>query len=503
MDQRSKRLLIFVVAYNAETTIQRVLGRIPVNELPDDTEVLVIDDSSSDGTFEVAASFTDSLGGMRLTVLSNPENQGYGGNQKLGYEYAIEHDFDAVALLHGDGQYAPEKLPELVAPVLDGEAEACFGSRMMERGEARKHGMPLYKVVGNRILTAFENAVLGMDMSEFHSGYRVYSVEALRRIPFRYNANVFHFDTDIIIQLAMAGMTIREIPIPTYYGDEICYVNGLRYAWDVCVSAVASRLHLAGLLYQRKFDTEGHRTRYDLKLGYASSHQWAIDAVPAGSKVLDLASGPGHVAAKLREKRCEVTGVDLEEQPHDAFARFLQHDLESASLPPELGRFDIVLALDCLEHITSPERLLELLRKRFADEGTRFILTVPNIGFFMNRLALMFGQFNYGRRGILDLTHRRLFTFGSFVRMLRQEDFRVQRVRGIPAPFPKALGDRWLSRFLLLVNTALVKLSKRLFAYQVYVEATAELPLEKLLLRTVAASARRHDERESPMQGNP
>ena len=486
-----KRVLIFVVAYNAETTIQWVLSRIPVEDLPPETEILVIDDSSADRTFEVAGVDGDRLGNLRLTVLSNPENQGYGGNQKLGYEYAIEHGFDVVALLHGDGQYAPEKLPDLVRPVLSGEADACFGSRMIENGAARRSGMPLYKAVGNRVLTAFENSVLGMALSEFHSGYRVYAVDALRRLPFRYNTNEFHFDTDIIIQFGLAGLTIKEIPIPTYYGDEICYVNGWKYAWDVCVSALASRLHRAGILYQRKFDLEDSFTRYDLKLGYASSHQWAIDAVPRDSTVLDLACGPGLVAAELKKKGCRLTGVDREQPPEEAFDRFVLHDLNAPALPPALGQFDVIVALDSLEHIRSPERLLECLRDQCAGEGTRFIMTTPNIGFVVIRWALMFGQFNYGRRGILDLTHCRLFTFSSFIRMLRQEGFRIGRVRGIPAPIPKALGDHWFSRWLLALNRAAIALSKRLFAYQIYVEATVAPPLDMLLTRTIAASTKR------------
>ena len=111
-------------------------------------------------------------------MLVNPENQGYGGNQKIGFHYAIESGFDVVALVHGDGQYAPECLPELVAPVVRGEADLVMGSRMLGGG-AREGGMPLYKLVGNRMLTSVQNAALRSRLSEFHSGYRVYSVPAL------------------------------------------------------------------------------------------------------------------------------------------------------------------------------------------------------------------------------------------------------------------------------------------------------------------------------------
>jgi glycosyltransferase involved in cell wall biosynthesis len=168
-----------------------------------------------------------------LGVLFNPINQGYGGNQKIGYHYALKNNFDFVALLHGDGQYAPEVLPELLKPLAQGAADAVFGSRMLIRGVALKGGMPRYKFVGNKILTWCQNRLLRTAFSEFHSGYRVYSTAALKKIPFDRNTNDFHFDTEIIIQLVIAGMRVRELPIPTHYGDEICHVNGIHYAWNV------------------------------------------------------------------------------------------------------------------------------------------------------------------------------------------------------------------------------------------------------------------------------
>src|SRR5215470_913668 len=237
------RLLILIVAYNAEKSIASVLARVP-HQLAEhyEVEVLVLDDSSQDLTFE-ASRDAGRRGStpFRLHVLFNPVNQGYGGNQKIGYQFAIEHGFDFVALVHGDGQYAPECLPDLVRPLRDGEADAVFGSRMLERGAAWRGGMPLYKFVGNRILTWFENRLLGASLSEFHSGYRIYSVAALKQIPFALNTNDFHFDTEIIVQFLIAGLRIKELPIPTYYGDEICHVNGLKYAADVMRAVLIAR----------------------------------------------------------------------------------------------------------------------------------------------------------------------------------------------------------------------------------------------------------------------
>lgn len=490
----SKRVLILIVAYNAEKTIRSVLKRIPVDRLPSGTEVLVVDDSSSDKTFEVARRDLNAVPGLKMTVLYNPENQGYGGNQKIGYQYAIEHGFDVVALLHGDGQYAPEKLPEIIQPLLSGDADACFGSRIMERGTALRNGMPVYKFLGNRILTVFENAALGMNLSEFHSGYRAYSVAALKQLPFRYNTNDFHFDTEIIIQFHTAGFRIKEIPIPTYYGDEICYVNGLSYAWNVVRSTLASRVCRAGLFYSRKFDVPASGAAGGQKMGYVSSHTLAIDAVRAGSTVLDLCCGLGDVARELEKKGCRVTGIDRKpagpaaSKSSHGFDRFIPCDLDSSDLPEDLGSYDFILALDSVEHLGFPEGLLEKLRSRCYSDRTVLVVTVPNIGFFVTRFGLLLGQFNYGKAGILDLGHRRLFTFNSLRRLLEQEGYKVIRMRGIPAPYPKAIGDTRFSRFLVSLNRTLIRIWPRMFSYQVYAEARFLPPIDRLLARTIEAS---------------
>ena len=208
---KKKRLLIFVVAYNAQRTIKWVLGRVPTSLAKEfEAEILVIDDQSEDKTFEESEGFAASCKSeFKITVLFNPKNQGYGGNQKVGYHYAIKNNFDFVALIHGDGQYAPEELPTLVKPLAFGEADAVFGSRMLSDGAALKGGMPFYKFIGNKILTFFQNYMLQTKFSEFHSGYRLYSTRALQTIPFHLNSNDFHFDTEIIIQLVFSGKKIK------------------------------------------------------------------------------------------------------------------------------------------------------------------------------------------------------------------------------------------------------------------------------------------------------
>lgn len=224
------RIGIFIIAYNAVRHLIDTINRIPKETYDQVEEIFIIDDCSQDNTYYAALGYKHEAGIEKLTVHRNEVNQGYGGNQKVGYKYAIERGLDVVAMLHGDGQYAPEALPFLLEPFLKDEAEMVFGSRMSERGSARKGGMPLYKYVGNRILTYTQNKLTGLNLSEYHSGYRLYSTKALKAIPFESFTNNWHFDTQIILAMAERDFRIIEKPIPTYYGDEICHVNGIPYA---------------------------------------------------------------------------------------------------------------------------------------------------------------------------------------------------------------------------------------------------------------------------------
>lgn len=492
---RQKRVLIFIVAYNAEETIQSVIRRIDPALANYDTHILIIDDSSADKTFERAREFQVPF---PMTVLFNPVNQGYGGNQKIGFHYAIKKEFDFIALVHGDGQYAPECLNDLLQPLLHGEADAVFGSRMLRRGDALRGGMPLYKFVGIKILTRIQNRLLRTSLSEFHSGYRLYSVDALARIPFDRNTNDFHFDTEIIIQLLRARCVIKELPIPTYYGDEIRRVKGLRYARNVIRATLRARAQDLGILYDRKYDIAPLGSASPLylpKFGFESPHTLAVQRVKDGSKVLDIGCGSGYMARALREKNCEVTGIDQCPPPADSGLReFIHTDLSGGELPVDAGAFDYVLLLDVIEHLRSPETFVESLRRLGqSGEGPSFVVSTGNVAFFITRLMLLFGWFHHGPRGILDLTHTRLFTFATFRNLFEQAGFAIEETRGVPAPFPFAVGDNALAKALLRLNQALIRLSRSLFSYQIFMVVRPLPSLELLLKRAVETSRSRID----------
>ena len=252
-----KKVLVFMLAYNAEKTITDTMNRLPKGNHIYDLEVLIVDDASKDKTFKTASEFKKKSNlGVKITILRNPVNQGFGGNVKIGFMYAIKHKFDFIALTHGDGQYPPEEIPEQLKPLLKNKCDAVFGSRMMEGFKSLKGGMPIYKFIGNKVTTWIENFLIGTSLSEFHTGQRLFSVNILKKIPFQLNSNDYHFDTQIIIQLSLLKARLIEMPIKTHYGDEVCYVNGWKYCWNVCKEALLIKLQKTGVIYKRRYDTK-------------------------------------------------------------------------------------------------------------------------------------------------------------------------------------------------------------------------------------------------------
>ena len=488
LDLRGKRVLIFIVAYNAETTIEKVLSRIPASLHQPNVEVLIIDDSSRDHTFHKGLHYQANHSAFTITVLRTPRNQGYGGNQKLGYRYAIDNGFDIVALVHGDGQYAPEKLPVLLEPLLVGEADAVFGSRMINKRAARAGRMPLYKWLGNQVLTKLQNRILRTHLSEFHSGYRLYSTRALAQVPFEKNTQDFHFDTEIIVQFALKKLRIVELPIPTFYGDEICHVNGIRYACDIIRSTIKGRLCGAHLFYDRKFDVNPELVTHSDKLDFPSSQTFAVESCAAQHAVLQLGIGHQNVATELIRRGCKVTAVDFSENTTaaDTASVSLASNLQ---LPADLSTYDQILLMDLVEHLHDPEAFMDDLRERTAARRPEVIVTAANVAFFITRTMLALGQFNYSRKGILGLGHRRLFTFRSLRALLEQAGYEILEMHGAPAPYPLAIGHNRWSRFLLALNQALIRVSKSLFSYQICLRARALPRCSDLLRETISSSA--------------
>jgi glycosyltransferase involved in cell wall biosynthesis len=443
-NNQDKRVGVLVTTYNAVNTVTRVLKRITPDVWRNVEEIAVFDDASHDQTYELAVGLKTLRDLPKLHVLRHPTNLGYGGNQKAGYRYFIEKGFDVVVLLHGDGQYAPEILSHLYHPIVEGQADAVFGSRMMNAyGGAIKGGMPVYKYLGNRILSAFQNRTLGMNLTEFHCGYRAYNLHALKKIDFSRMTDDYHFDTELIIKLNHQHYTIKEVPIPTYYGTELQYVKGLNYAKNVF--RAVRRYKKTAWSSHCYPEFQEYFVHYPIKHSRYSSHCYAQQLVGRDHEVLDISCGEGFFATEIRKQGNRVTGVDAlpEVSERDALCDYFSADLNRGldGVVRRLNgkRFDRVLLLDILEHLYDPERILQQCHHLVQHDG-QVLVSVPNVANLSVRLMLLFGDFNYADRGILDRTHLRWYTRKTARQLLTGAGFRVVAERLTVVPIALALG---------------------------------------------------------------
>jgi glycosyltransferase involved in cell wall biosynthesis len=213
--KRDHKVIAVLPAYNAARTLAGTLRDFPPGCVD---EILLVDDGSKDDTVKIA-------GDMGLTVIVHPENRGYGGNQKTCYRYCLEHGADIVVMIHPDYQYDARVIPHAVGIVQLGICDVVLGNRVRSRKEALKFGMPWWKYVSNRALTAFENLALGQNLGEFHSGFRVYRRQVLEMIPFERNSDDFVFDTQFLVQAVHFGFRLGDVPVPVRYFDEASQIN--------------------------------------------------------------------------------------------------------------------------------------------------------------------------------------------------------------------------------------------------------------------------------------
>lgn len=223
-------VFVLMPAYNAGATIEKVFARIPPEARARIRRYVAVNDGSKDDTAAALTRLQQQF--SNLVVLNHPTNRGYGEAEKALLRYALEQGVDVGILLHSDGQYSPEKIPELLEPFDRDTADLVQGSRMLGGG-ALRGGMPFYKFASNKALTAIENWAFGMKLAEYHSGYMVYSRRALEMIPFEKLSGSFDFDLEMIVLARVKNLRIAEIAIPTIYAGEKSHLNPIKYGLDV------------------------------------------------------------------------------------------------------------------------------------------------------------------------------------------------------------------------------------------------------------------------------
>lgn len=238
---KSKKVIVVLPAYNAETTLEKTYAEIPMNMVD---EVILCDDASSDNTVQLAQSL-----GIKH-IIKHDKNKGYGGNQKSLYNKALDLGGDIVIMLHPDYQYTPMLIPSMVNIIANDLYPVVLGSRILGKG-ALRGGMPIYKYIANRLLTLFQNILISYKLSEYHTGYRAFSKEVLERINFNANSDDFVFDNQMLSQIIFHGFDIAEVTCPTKYFEEASSINFKRssiYGIGVLMVSLQYRLQKMGIL---------------------------------------------------------------------------------------------------------------------------------------------------------------------------------------------------------------------------------------------------------------
>jgi glycosyltransferase involved in cell wall biosynthesis/DNA-binding beta-propeller fold protein YncE len=299
-----KRIVVVMPAYNAETTLRRTLDELPPGIVD---EMVLVDDASRDNTAALARSL-----GVRTLV--HRVNLGYGGNQKTCYTEALSRGADIAVMLHPDYQYDPRLVPSMASLIASGVYDVVLGSRIIGNG-ALKGGMPRYKYVANRMLTMFENLLLGEKLSEYHTGYRAFSREVLETLPLEANSNDFVFDNEILAQIFFFGFRVGEVSCPTRYEPQSSSINfrrSCKYGFGVLWTAIRYRLARLGWMTSPLFSASSprldrDRTRSRLLTDQDSASPSAAIAAPdeIGAPTTPIASPP----------KCAVEATDSHVQP--------------------------------------------------------------------------------------------------------------------------------------------------------------------------------------------
>ena len=252
-EPHSPKIIVVMPAYNAAKTLKITYDAIPHQTID---QIILVDDGSTDKTLEIARE-------LQLTVFVHTRNFGYGANQKTCYAEALKEGADIVVMLHPDYQYDPTLLPEIIAPIKAGEADIVLGSRFLS-GSTMEQGMPWWKFAGNKFLTALENWTMGLNLSEYHTGYRAYSRRVLEEIPYTLNSDKFVFDQEFLVQAAHMGFRIREVAVPTKYfpdASNASFTDSVVYGLSILLLLARFGLHRASMVTQRQFQSFQSRYR--------------------------------------------------------------------------------------------------------------------------------------------------------------------------------------------------------------------------------------------------
>jgi 2-polyprenyl-3-methyl-5-hydroxy-6-metoxy-1,4-benzoquinol methylase len=455
-DNRGKRIGLLLVDPTPDERRAATLDRIRPAVWTNVEEVVVFGGSGGRPKVTVLPSpALEPSGAVALDACGESTLFAAGALRKAAFRYFIDRGFDVLAILRADGRHPPELLANLYRPVVADQADAVFGS------PNGNHGGPLNEL---------EKMMFGLHLSNFHCGYRAYSLAALRAIQWERLSDGETFDLELVLKLRHQNFRIRELPIPGDCGSRTPFLRTLRQS-----IATVYRYRQTRRSLKRYPEFEEYFVHYPVKESKRSSHAYAESLVGTGHDVLDIGCGEGILAAALSKNGNRVTGADILPRAanESVLEQYFSVDLNEGIAPMVEAlhgkNFDRVLLLDVVEHLVRPEPLLRQIRRVLKPDG-RLILSVPNIANLTIRMSLLFGRFDYTERGILDKTHVRFFTRKTIRRMLRENGYDIVEERetvmpvelffGLPAVNP-------LMRFANEVLGGLTRVMPGVFGYQI------------------------------------
>ena len=469
------RVLVVILAGCSRADAMRVLHRVGARVGAIATvEMLVLLGDSANGPAPAAREQTELPNADFVSFLRDLP-AGEGARQKVAFRIGLEAGFDFIIPLRQANEEVIGVVPRLVASWREKNADLVYAAwphpiRAVPSPAPRRH-----RLLRELPLKVSTGAPVSHGFPPYQMRYRGYSTALLHKVPFDLNSNGRQFDTELLLQALHVGARIEQCETASCLPETRRHFS-IECAREVLLPRVRYQMHQMGLLSDLKYRCPGSGSYVDKTDMPLSSHHHVLTIVKqlGPRTILDIGCGQGCVARRCGQLGIHVTGVDVEFPSPGTVDAFSDVDLDTDEIPADPFSFDMVLLLDIIEHLSNPERFLLALRHRTPNGGHGraapvFLVSTPNIAFVAARVSLLLGRFNYDERGILDVTHKRLFTRGSLLRLLRACGYEVQRVIPVPPPFqiaiPKTPG-LIATRFWSL----LCRVWPTLFAYQFVVQ---------------------------------
>jgi len=477
------KFLLGIFFHNDENRVSALLESLESTfALAESIHIFLIDDHSMDGTLARLKKNLQTKSNLHL--IQNARAYGYGGTQKILCRMGIANGFDALAIMPATS--TDSQLKSLAGLFRQFEADP---KDLLVGISDRVPIRSFFSAVASKI----QSQLAGEKVRGWRSPYKIYATSAVEKTAYELNTNGAYFDTELMLQLIDQRSGAREISHADYRDQRNGALNTFTDSIRALKASLKYKLQQYNLFYDIRYFPENIRAaQTDTEAEQPSVYQEKFDSmsphalvafddrlIPLQSVVLDIGCSTGYVASQLiGKKKCRVTGIDMlpEHRVHHQGMQYRQINLENNQSAVNAvlreDNFDVVLLLDVLEHLSAPELFLLNLNRQISEKPPKFLMSTGNVAFIAIRLMLAMGFFNYGKRGILDITHKRLFSLRTFRNLMEQTGFLIDKEYFFPLPF-HALGfPKKLAMFLEKVNVLLIRIRPSLFAYQVMMEAT-------------------------------